>query len=544
MVNTRQGDYIPYKYVIIPDSNEVRIYTRGFDNDDRQMFTHQRSDWLIIDPHRYIGETEDDIRRMLANQFQSSSVSFDERSSRFIVRNSPISVDYESSTIDESNFKSVILLPDNYTTHIIMNGKRFYNNIDASGKWLISRQPKSHQVHHYFATATEFCKATDPAHVKGYKSFRHAISNGDVDIVFSPLDQDSFERIYGGLPTEVDYVKIPSANSSRKSIEIKTLTDITAWYVENIAQLYKLSFISSRNLGDVWPHNRETSKRISEDILLGLNLSLYSSGGVVHEGNLPQSFGIRGKYANVYFYRTGHVLRNLLQESADPLTNYVGKSLEGIEDFADVISYIFMSTKLMPQEFTIPPQAFYFDRQILCSSGPILQEDYEITRENVDYVIVLGAQAMIKCIKSSNPGHYLNSNGDQNDHVIFSGLHHICTPLFPAALKAVRDYSLGMMYESLREWEILLRFVDSQPSSFEINLTITRSNVDHYKHLLTKEEMDQIMKKDEELHIKTWLTSMDTNELTRTFDGAKTREPSLNYIRRVLGTLDLVPVNY
>lgn len=539
MVNHSSFDYVPYKYAKIVDSNEVQIFARGIERDDRKVFTHQSSDWLVVDPHRYVGENEEDIRRMLAGQFQTSSVSFDDKSSRFIVRNSPVPIGHNAFNINESDFRSLIQLPDNYTTHIIMNGKRFYNNIDATGKWLNSRQAKSHQTHHYFATATEFCRAVDPQHAKSYKSFRHAVSNGDVDIVFANIDQDDFERIYGHLPIEVDYVQIPSASTT---IRVKTINDITAWYVENIARLYKLSFISSRNLSDVWPQNKESSKRIAEDILLGLNLSLYSGNSILYDVTLPQSFGIRGKYSNVYFYKIGYVLRNLLQESADSLTNYVGKSLEGIEDFSDIISYIFMSTKLAPGDFTLPPHAFYFDRQILCSSAPILQDDYEITRENVDYVIVLGAQSMIKCVKSSNHSHYLNAGNDQDDHIIFTGLHHICTPLFPAALKAVRDYALGMMYNSLMDWEILVRFVDSHSSSFEIHLAITRANLDHYRYLLTPEEIETIIKKDEILSISTWLTSTDNHELTRTFDAVKTTVPSLNYIKRVLGTLDLIPV--
>lgn len=547
MVNTCQGDYIPYRYVKVPGREEVRIFTRGVDRDDRKTFVHSTSKWIIIDPHRYIDETDDDILKMLATQFQTSSVIYDENSDRFIVKDSTIPIGSDSFAIEEQSYRSVVVLPDSYTTHIIMNSKRFYNSLEANGStdgtWLNSRQSKNHQGHHYFLTSKEFCKATDPTHTQGPKSLRKLLP--DVDVIFSNLDQETAETIYGGFPTEIDFVRVSHISDDSP----KALTELGVWYAENISQLYKLSFISARNLSDVWPQNKDISRKIAEDILLGFNLSLYSGNGVMIAGRIPESFGTRGKYSNVYVYQVSNVLRGLLEKSEDPLTRDVGALLDGIENFSDIINTIFLSPKLAPEDYVIPnDNVFYFDQHILCSTERLYASEYNATIEKVDYIIVLGAQSMIKCIKGSNSDHRLNDESrmylpvsDQEDHIIFTGIHHICRPLFPAVLKAVRGYAIAMMYNPHNEWEILTRLVDLTASNFEITIIVTDSNVDQYKYLLDDEEIEIMEKRNVELKISAWLTGMGTMELSRNFDQTKTVAPSLGYIKRILRVLDLIP---
>ena len=542
VTSTCHGDYIPYRYFQVPERNEIRIFTRGVEKDDRKTFVHTSSRWIIIDPHHYIDETDDDIMKMLSSQFQTTSVAYDERSRRFVVKDSTMPLGADSFSVDEQFFKSVNVLPDNYTTHIVMNQKRFYNCFESDGSWLTSRQAKNHQSHHYFLTKEEFCKATNPTQTQGPKSFRKALH--DVDIIFSNLDQDSIERLYGGIPNEIDFVRVPQIDEDSS----KALIEIGVWYSENIAQLYKLSFISSRNLSDVWPQNKEISRKIAEDILLGLNLSLYSNNGVVIADRIPESFGERGKYSNVHFYQISTVLRKLLEESTDPITHEVGVSLEGIENFSDIITTIFLSQRLLPAEFMIPEDSvFYFDRRVLCSTERLPIEDYGVPTENVDYAIVLGAQSMIKCIKSNNFGHRLNestrsSTLDQEDHIIPIGIHHICQPLFPAAWKAVKRYAIAMMYDYKTEWEMITRFVDQTGPDFEIDVIVTSSNIDQYKYLLDSEELELMEKKNVELKISVWLTGVEANQLSRKFEHVRTIAPSLSYIKRVLRVLDLIPV--
>lgn len=537
MVNPTSGDYIPYKYVKTPDRDEIRIYTRGVDRDERKVFTHPSNKWIIVDPHRYPDEGTDDRLRMLAAQFQTTSITFDERSDRFIIRDSPITVGYRSFEIDDSDFKSLTVLPDAYATHIIMNGKRFYNSIENNGEWLDDRKAKSHQSHHYFLSEKEFCRAMDPTHPKSPSVFKGV--EKDVDIVFTSLTSDRLSEIYGDMPPEIDVVHIPSS----PKFVMNSLLEISTWYIENIRQLYSLSFIASRNLSDVWPQNKETSKLIAEDILLGLNLSLYN--GLVSE-RLPPSYGVKGKYTDSYFYQIGPVLKGLLEDSACDKTSYVGKSLTGIEMFNDVIASIYLSSKLEPREFELPESTYYFDRRILCSSVPLHHKDYDVTFEHVDYTIIFGAQSMIKCIKSSNSSHRLNNqvggNGiDQEDHIIFTGIHHICRPLFPAAYKVVKDYAIGMMYGDLPNWDMLAKIVEKTQSNFEIKLSVNESNIDQYRHLLTPSEIKLVEKKGDKLPISTWLTSMENSEISRVFDAGKNVVPSLNYIKRILSTLDIIP---
>ncbi len=524
-MSLRNEKYIPYKFVDSKENSETIVFCREIESGFFKQFSLPAGKWIIVDPFRYENETIDEIKLSLKKIFQTSSVYYEPDWDRFVIS------DYDSTNYDENNFKSSLVLPKNYRSKIVMNKKRFYNLFSSDGQWLNERgsgyfgMEKNHIFIYQSVDKSWYSRtAIDP--LNEWK----AIDGGsidlffkDTDIIFSSTPVEVFEKAFNiHIPIKVDYIYLKASvfTEDRSNHENPFFNEkIDEWYNNNIRSLYTVSFLSSRNLSEIFLQTEKEWKELADDISLGLDPSLYKGQKITR---FHRNFSNRGKYNKVYFYRMGDIMLALMNRSLVPRTKVLADNLMGVSFLSEAIWNFFALENLDPEKFLLPNSAVYMDKQFLVTSKQLdgIGEPYY----SYDYMVVIGDGSYIVFDKNI-------------DKTIFYGSHQLCNPIFPAVKKCIEKYIICKAHDYEAKIDAICRLTEKDEISLRSNIEVTKRNMIDYQNYLSSTEREKL-NRNENVMLSLWLISEE--KLISHFDKTKVTSGSTDYIHTILQRLDRI----
>lgn len=523
-MSLRTEKYIPYKFIDSKETSETIVFCREIESGFFKQFFLPAGKWIIIDPFRYENETIDEIKLSLKKIFQTSSVYYESSWDRFVIS------DYDGRNYDENNFKSSLVLPNNYRSKIVMNKKRFYNLFSSDGEWLNERgsgyfgMEKGHLFLYQSLDGTWYSRtAIDPLGEWRIATGDSAINFEDTDVIFSSTRIEVFEKAFEvNIPPKVDYIHLrTSAFIDERSNNENFLFNerIDEWYEKNIRSLYTISFLSSRNLSEILLQTEKEWKELADDISLGLDPSLYGGRKITR---FHRNFSNRGKYNKVYFYGMGDILLALMGRSLVPRTKMLAENLSGVSFLSEVIWNFFALEDLDPEKFLLPNSAVYMDKQFLVTYKQL--DGIGEPHHTYDYMVVIGDGSYIVFDKKI-------------DKTLFYGSHQLCNPIFPAVKKCIEKYIICKAHDYEAKIDAICRLTEKDEVSLRSDIEVTQRNVIDYQKYLSSDEIEKI-RKDEKVLLSLWLVSEEKSishyEKTRVMGG------STEYIHTILQRLDRI----
>ena len=535
--------YIPYKFHDSSEPYNTTVHCRGIDKDDYRSFKLVNSPCIIVEPFVYEDADESVLTTSLKKEFRTSKVTIIGGE----IKSSPpyLIKDYSVSDFKEDDYKFSKVMGDDYTTMIALNKKRFFNLFTKNGDWTSERSVDydSAQKHHIIITynsalehlmykrasgASASGDGSDPSlpfQILSTKQWKEMMD--DVDIIFTDLTRKEFEDIVVfEVPNRIDFASVDPS-------WLAGYTGLHTWYTENIEDLYRLAFISSRNMSDlVSISDRRGWKHLTDDILLSLNLDIYKSPSVE---KFNTHHCVPGRYSNVYVYHLGDILLKFLElGGSDGLNHHAWKFFRKFGRWNFVISEVFNRYILNPLKFSLPDQCFYMDESYIFTYEPITT-NFEPCKK-IDYMIAL-------C-----EGSYITFNGSDKS-CVFKGTHPLAKPLFPAVKKAVENYMLCNSRNFDVNIEAITDMADKNKSSLSIPITVTKSNLEMYRDILDPSLIEKFDLNKVSLEtINVWVRKCDSEDcldspspgltISCTYDGDRSIPIAEAHIRDVLYRLD------
>lgn len=513
-MTSTQGLFIPYKFHDNLDLKETEVFCRETKTSEFRKFTLGEHNWMIVDPFKYLLETEEEKVASLERTFKTTTVFYNSRD-RYLIKN------YNTSSYNEGDYKSVSFLPEVYPTKISMNQKRFYNLFTENGEWTSDRGHGYSDMQSYHI----LIKKTDDGNIlyrriseKKYqvltKSLWVEIKN-DVDIIFSTISRSHFKGEITTIENEKDYVYVsPKWLSGYDSID--------SWYADNISNLYELSFLSSRNISDIV---RIDSKKgwelITDDIMLSINMSLYESPKT---NRFPRNYSSPGKYTKAYRYRLGEFLLRLMEGSTCKNTLEIWKTFCKLGKWNPIISNIFNYERLSPNSFVIPDSCIYIDNEYIITRAPLKYIDHY---DQVDYIAVL------------SEGSYITFDLGKMK-TIFKGSHPLCQPLFSAGKRCIENYMLLSAKNSDVNIEDISDLTDKTSESLKILTTITPNNLEKYQDILPLDLVNRVSQGElSSIEVPMWL-GKSTGSVTTVYDPEICIKSSNVYLDSLMHSLDKI----
>lgn len=537
---TLKEKFIPFKFFDNPIKKNTEVYCRGVETGIFKVFTLRNSSWAIVDPFRYPSDSDGEKIHFLQKIFETSNV-FHDPCDRYMIKN------YRNKTLDENNFKYISYLPNNYTTKIVMgttkigvcdsknsmsetgnvmDKKRYYNLFTEEGAWTNERGSgyKNMQNHHILMKKSDdnklYFKKIGDNQFEELTNPIWTILVDDVDMIFTQIALHDLEEMMKiKIENNIDYVYISDKWISEDGGANASLEH---WYLENIASIYELSFLSSRNISDIL--SLETKKdweKITEDIILSINIPLYESPKV---SRFPKNYAIPGKYNNVYCYRLGDYLLKFLENSDCKETQEIWKKFSRLGKWGNIISNIFNYERLDPVDFSIPETCIYMDPEFIITRSPIISINFI---SSIEYCIVI------------SEGSYITFNTITNKSK-FHGLHELCKPTFMAGKRCIENFMLCSAKKFDVKLEAISNLTDKTPESLKIMVKITPSNVGKYQRVLPSYIVEQFDRDEiKEITIPMWFGET-MNDFTPIFDpqvSVKTSNAYLDHLMHLLSRI-------
>lgn len=516
-VENLEESFIPYKFHDEAHDGLTMVYCRGIDTGVLREFKLRQKSWLIVDPFRYPTQSDEEALASLQRSFRTSSVSYDKESDRYLIR------DFDQTDFCEDDYKSVSFLPDSYTTKIAMNKRRYYNLFSDKGEWTEDRgveypNMETHQLLLSVDPQTDalICKRASEESFQTLTEDMWDEINDDIDIIFSNVRRSIFEDMLGAtVPSRIDFAWIsPQWNPDSVSLDV--------WYRKNLSDIYKISFMSSRNLSQILSiESKKDWEYLTDDMLLSIDLSLYETTKV---NRFSKNYCIPGKYRNVYFYNMGDILLRLLEVPSCPKTINIWKKFSSLSKWSAIMSNVYSYERLNPMNLSLPEICIYMDYQYFVTVSP-LGDDYEPQFKS-DFMIAL------------SEGSYLTFDINSKRSV-FKGRHPLSQPLFPAVRRSIENYMLCSARNFDVNIEAISDLTDKTKESLRIPVYITRANFHKNKSILEESVIEGFeIGKFKEMEISTWLRN--GGSVTSEYDPKENLNASNAHIQHVLHSLDKI----
>lgn len=514
-----EESFIPYKFHDDIEDEVTIVYCRGVENGELREFNLRQKSWLIVNPFRCPAQSEEEVLASLQKSFRTSYVFYDKDSDRYLVR------DFDQTDFCEDDYKSVSFLPDSYTTKIVMNKRRYTSHFSDKGDWLEKKGGEYPKIenHHLlltvdFQTDALMCKKISEESFQPMTEGLWEEINNDIDIIFSNVRKSLFEDMLGAkVPSRIDFAWIsPQWNPNSIALD--------KWYHRNIEDIYKISYVSSRNLSQILSiESKKDWEYLTDDMILLIDLSLYETNKV---NRFNRDYCIPGKYRNLYFYNIGDILLYLLENSYPSCgkTDNIAGKFSHFTKWGDIMYNVYSYERLNPMKLSMPDVCIYMDHQYFVTVSP-LGENYT-PQFKVDYMIVLVE------------GSYLTFNINTKKS-IFKGKHPLCQPLFPAVKRSIENYMLCSARNFDVNIEAISDLTDKTKESLRIPAYITRANFNKYRSILEESVIEGFETgKHKEMEISTWLK--DDGSVTSEYDPRENLNASNIHIQGVLHSLDKI----